>query len=122
VQEGRGEEGKTAGEQPYPTRELLRRLLEGKKRRSGGVTGGRSSAMAGGGRAQCTMVFWAKGSGCGLGTRARGRLNRGGQAPRRADPRPRTADVRAGLGCKSGPDLCRGWGRPRWAGLACQRE
>jgi hypothetical protein len=35
VREGRGEEGKVAREQPYPTAELLRRIAEGKKRWSG---------------------------------------------------------------------------------------
>jgi hypothetical protein len=51
------EEGKVAGEHPYPTAELLRWLAEGTKWQSGGATGGRSSAMACGGGARSARVF-----------------------------------------------------------------
>jgi hypothetical protein len=115
-----GGRGKMVGEHPYPTTVLLGRLAEGKERRIGGATGGRSSAMAGGGGARCARVSWAKDGGCGLGrgARARGYLNRGGQAPGRAGPRPRAA--RNGAirrpDSDSSPSWARGGRRPRQVG------
>jgi hypothetical protein len=116
------ERGKSGWEQSYPTTELLRRLAERKKRWSGGATGGRSSAMVGGRGARCARVSRAKGGSCSLGrgARVRGHLNRGGQAPRRAGPRPRAA--RNGTVRRPDSDSslsrARGGRRPQQVGLA----
>jgi hypothetical protein len=103
------------GEHPYPTAVLLRRLAEGKERRIDGATCGRSSAMAGGGGARCARVSRVKDGSCSLGRGARawGCLNRGGQAPGRAGPRPRAAWNGAIRRPDSDSSLSRAWGGRR---------
>jgi hypothetical protein len=102
-----GGRGKMASEHPYLTTVLLRRLVEGKKWRSGGAKGGRSSAMSGGDGARCTRVFrWktaaaAWGEALGHG----GLLNRRGQA---AGLRPREVKVHTRLAPRSGTTLTGG--------------
>jgi hypothetical protein len=82
--EGRGKEGKLAGEVPYPTAELLRWLAEAKKRRSSENDGDRSMKT---GKLRVIRVSWA-GTRLWLGEELGhgGRLNRAAGAPRRAGP------------------------------------
>jgi hypothetical protein len=107
AQESREEGKKEAGEDPHHHVKLQGYWFDGGERWSGGAASGRGTASM----AAAARASGAESGGCSLGGKRAMAwcLNRGGQVPRRAGPRPRA--VRNGAVRRPDSDSSPSWAR-----------